>query len=240
LDGQEKGHADPVGGARATIAADDDSSNERSFSDDFSDVERPDSPTAEGEGGPNASTAADGGPEFEGPRDILDIRPFVVVKKPWARIASILVVLLVLLSLFFLLRKKKVKREIIAPLSPYERALKEIEAAHAWIGDASSNRFAVEVSDAVRTYVERTCPVRAIESTTEELTRALRTVQTLDDHCRDDIQRFLEGCDFIKFTGSATTLESREGLYSTAKHFVDTVEQRLRPPLPEPNSEVEA
>jgi hypothetical protein len=173
----------------------------------------------------------------DGPPDILDLRPFAVTDKPWFKSTLLLLSLLILLLLFLLLRKKRVK-VVVASLSPYERAMKEIEAAHAWIGEAQPKRFAVDVSDAVRTYVEHSLRVKAVESTTEELTRILKAVQVLDDRCRDDIQRFLEGCDFIKFTGNTTSMENHEGLYATAKHFVDTVEKLLHPPSPESSAEV--
>ncbi len=155
------------------------------------------------------------------PQDILELRPFVVTPKPWIPYIIGIIVLFLVVLIYLFLRKKKQRAASIIPLSPYERALHEIEATREWIHEAQSKRFASGLSDAIRGYIESVFTIRAIESTTEELLRTIQPLENLDNTLKDELKSFLEGCDLIKFTKQTSSPQGREGLYSAAKQWIN-------------------
>ncbi|HUH05377.1 MAG TPA: hypothetical protein VML75_25445 [Kofleriaceae bacterium] len=98
-----------------------------------------------------------------------------------------------------------------------ERGLPEGEDADAWY---------VELSGAVRLYIEDRYRIRAPELTTEEFLREARRVAALTDEHRALLSSFLADCDRVKFAGHRPASAESQDALETARRFVE--ETRLR------------
>jgi len=140
----------------------------------------------------------------------------------YSSIGSIVIIAVVV---WFLLRKKPVIQ-----LTPYEKALRELEAARALSGNGQHQAFAIFASDAVRHYLENAYQMPAPERTTEEfLLEAARQVW-LKGKLAELLQRFLEFCDLAKFAGQELGEAEREQLLGAAREFLDAAEKLRQPP----------
>jgi len=119
-----------------------------------------------------------------------------------------------------LYRSFRVRRRVAKQRSAYEIAvtrLRDLETKGAPQGD-DADRWFVELSDIVRTYLEGRYEIRAPELTTEEfLLLVAGNARLMPDH-RTLLGGFLERCDRVKFAGhrpdpteSITTLASARG-----------------------------
>jgi hypothetical protein len=152
-------------------------------------------------------------------QDIVDLRPPVI--RPKHGLILLLLALGILPLLLWIFWRRNLKRPpTTLPLSPYERALQTIESSREWIHESHPKRFAILVSDAVRTYLENTFLIRAIESTTEELLHDIGQRDPFDDSFRSQLKEFLEKNDGIKFTKYAPPIDQREFLYTMAKELI--------------------
>lgn len=107
----------------------------------------------------------------------------------------------------------------IAPPDPAVVARGRIEAAREWIGEP--RRYAGEVSDAVRHYLEDRFGLRAPERTTEEFLLDLSRRPTLDPRHQGPLAAFLEQCDLVKFAGWRPGAHELDGLEAAAIWVVD-------------------
>ncbi|MBI5366628.1 MAG: hypothetical protein HZA54_06300, partial [Planctomycetes bacterium] len=97
-------------------------------------------------------------------------------------------------------RRRRAHALTARPLSPSERALRELDALLAR-GPAALDLtgFYVELTAIVRRYIERTRGVRAPEQTTEEFLREIGRHEAFAADERERLQRFLESADLVKF-----------------------------------------
>lgn len=121
-------------------------------------------------------------------------------------------------------RRRKARRQVdayaeaMARLVRLEaRGLPEGEDADAWY---------VELSGAVRTYIEDRYRIRAPELTTEEFLREARRVADLTDEHRAMLSSFLADCDRVKFAGHRPASSESQQALEAARRFVE--ETRLR------------
>ncbi len=85
---------------------------------------------------------------------------------------------------------------------------------------ADIERFYVEVSDVLRTYVEERFGVHAPERTTEEFLRDLDTCDHLLRTQRAELERFLSQCDLVKFAAHVPTESDHLAAWTLAEAFV--------------------
>lgn len=107
----------------------------------------------------------------------------------------------------------------VAPLDPAVVARGRIEAARGWMGEP--RRYAGEVSDAVRHYLEDRFGLKAPEQTTEEFLTDLSRKPALDPRCQGPLAAFLEQCDLVKFAGWRPGAQELDGLEAAAIWVVD-------------------
>jgi hypothetical protein len=103
----------------------------------------------------------------------------------------------------------------------FERALAELEAAHALLLAARGAEFCSVASGVVRRYLERGFAASATPRTTEEFLRSL--AQSADGVLARHAPRlaeFLQQCDVVKFAGVPASPERLESLYQSACTFV--------------------
>ncbi len=116
------------------------------------------------------------------------------------------ILLLLGLILYFVLRKKETQEEIEAKIPPYELALtrlKALDEKQLWQKN-KIKKYYVELTDIVRSYIERELNIPALESTTDEL---METITDFNDSSSLNIpeetvkklQKLLQEADLVKF-----------------------------------------
>src|SRR6185295_4057018 len=99
--------------------------------------------------------------------------------------------------------------------------LERIEKAKAFIDAGKSEEFSVEVSTAVRSYIEEIFKVHAPRKTTEEFLHDLLSDSSsiLSRHATS-LEDFLKHCDLAKFARWSLTREEMEAMSESARRFV--------------------
>ncbi len=111
--------------------------------------------------------------------------------------------------------------ENVAPLSPREMAYLELEAIleQGW-AEQDVKRFYVELTGAVRRYIERTTGILAPEQTTEEFLREIGRRDTFSADERYRLRHFLQSADLVKFAAHQPRTGDVEESFRRAKAFV--------------------
>jgi len=104
---------------------------------------------------------------------------------------------------------------------PYEAALEKLLAAREFLSAEQAHTFSNLVSEAVRSFIEQTFPVRAAHRTTEEFLYDLvvNADSPLAGH-RDTVGEFLDHCDLAKFARWQLTVPQMEAMLESARHFI--------------------
>lgn len=81
--------------------------------------------------------------------------------------------------------------------------------------------FYERLSDCLRHYIEHRFRLRAPERTTEEFLAELKNEEALASEYRNDLKRFLEHCDLVKFARFDPSAEQIEQTLQMVQEFVD-------------------
>ena len=162
--------------------------------------------------------------------DIKDIKePMDVPFNWWAVMKWVLLVLGISALIggigYFLWRKKKEKEGVVFKKKPkipaHEIALKrleEIRAAKLWQNN-QTKEFHVEVTEAMRQYIEDRYQLDALEQTTSEIMDSLKSIH-LSDELRNSIKKTLELADLVKFAKVKPLADENERSLDVAFRFV--------------------
>lgn len=155
----------------------------------------------------------------------------------WGLIVLLLVIGLIL---YFILRDKPTEEELISRIPPFDAAkirLKELDQKEL-LSQNKIKLYYVELTDIVRTFIERELNIPALESTTDEL---LETITDFNSSSNLDIpketllklQTLLKEADLVKFAKSKP-LQNEIALHRVdAEGIIDT----LHPDKVEPKEE---
>lgn len=169
--------------------------------------------------------------------DIRPIKPPVTIRNPWAIAAwaggAVVVLWIIGLLLAWFFRRRAIIKA--TPIPPHVRARDRIDAALLLINDPRA--FCIEVSNAVRVYLEERFNLRAPERTTEEFLRDLQSTNHLSREQKGSLVVFLERCDLVKFAKFEPTEASLRELHESALRLVhetqyDALASTPPPPLP--------
>ncbi len=149
----------------------------------------------------------------------------------WWLLAGLLVLAIIL---YFVLRKKKTIEEIEAAIPPYELALKrlnELDAKQLWQKN-KIKQYYVELTDIVRTYIERELSIPAMESTTVELISTISDFNqssTLDipNEAIDKLNRLLKDADLVKFAKYRPLVNAIELHRQGAREIIDDLKPKI-------------
>jgi len=116
------------------------------------------------------------------------------------------ILLLLALILYFVLRKKKTLEEIEARIPPYQLALnrlKVLDEKQLWQKN-KIKKYYVELTDIVRSYIERELSIPALESTTDELMETISDFNSssslnIPEETIKKLQELLKEADLVKF-----------------------------------------
>ena len=123
---------------------------------------------------------------------------------------GLLVLLLVIgLILYFVLRDKPTEEEIISRIPPFDAAkmrLKELDGKEL-ISKNKIKLYYVELTDIVRTFIERELNIPALESTTDELLETITDFNSssnlnIPKETMSKLQKLLQEADLVKFAKS--------------------------------------
>ena len=134
---------------------------------------------------------------------------------------AILAVLAILVTLVWLARyiARRVKEH---RMSPIERAWVELDRLlkKGLPGRGRYKDFYVELTMVVRRYIQRKYGIKAPHMTTEEFLRAAKP--------SDELRRFLESADMVKFAGVEATPEMADDATDSARAYLKTDETAAR------------
>lgn len=171
------------------------------------------------------------------PQPLRDIRGPIDIESPWTWLWAALALAAVTAGIVLAWRWWRRKQESggtgTPALSPEEAARRRLQAALDWIEDPE--RFAVEVSEAARKYLEDRFGLRAPERTTEEFLAELSGSVALDGRHKELLADFLTRCDLVKFARAVVDRPELEALHRAAVRLVEeTVPSPHGPTAPPP------
>jgi hypothetical protein len=154
--------------------------------------------------------------------DIRDIRDPIHIPYPWLWVVYLLTALLVFCLGYWGYRAWKKRAQKIPVKLSHEIALERLEAARRLMMEAKVKEFSIEVSDAVRVYIEERFQVAAAHRTTEEFLHDLLAngSSPLAPYSQS-LQEFLKFCDLAKFAKWALSGSEMQSMYESAKRLVE-------------------
>lgn len=155
---------------------------------------------------------------------IADIEDVVELKRgfPWIWMSAIAVLICAVVGGAYLLRPKKAQqiRKIYRPA--HEIALEWIRklAEQRLIEQGRIKEFYERLSNCLRHYIENRFSLRAPEQTTEEFLEEIKTSPVLRGEHKEELKRFLEHCDLVKFAKFQPTKEQNDQSLQMAEQFI--------------------
>jgi len=150
--------------------------------------------------------------------------------------ALLLAIIITLIVMY--IRKKKKEAQMSRPLlPPYEEAMEELfklKKQQLW-ESGEVKQYYIRLSDIIRRYIERRFGIEAMESTTNEIVRALKKTDA-EHHARTKLKELLELSDLVKFARLTTIADDNLNSYIMAIDFVEMTRPVIlpnEPPKPE-------
>ena len=160
----------------------------------------------------------------------------------------LLPILLILLALiwYFFIRKKETEEEKIAKIPPFEMAIQklaDLDKKLLWQNNKTKEYYS-ELTDIIRTYIEKELKIPALESTTSELVNDIKKINNsnnldISNKIILKLKDLLKEADLVKFAKSkpyATEIEMHrsyadtilEGLKLVEKEFTEEVVEEVK------------
>lgn len=145
----------------------------------------------------------------------------------WGIIAALLIIGIIL---YYLLRDKPTKEEVIVNIPPFEMAkqrLKELDQKQL-IQNNKIKPYYVELTDILRTFIERELHIPALESTTGELMETITDFNSssklgIPADTLSKLRKLLQEADLVKFAKSKPLLNEIELHRTDAEHIIDVM-----------------
>ncbi len=128
-------------------------------------------------------------------------------------------------------RLRRIQELALAPLPPWEEALKALEALpwREWLEAGQVKRYYYALSEVLKRYIERRFEFDAAEQTTTEMLASMRLHKT---PMRDDVARFFARSDLVKYAKWLPPEEEAQSAIDRVREFV----LRTKPEEPAPES----
>lgn len=141
-------------------------------------------------------------------------------------IAGVLIVFLVLAALFWFFRLRK--KKVLLPFA-HETALADLLRARSLMTPEQALRYADELSDILRRYIEARFRIRSTRQTTKEFFSCLagnpaRTETLLKEH-GDSLKECLGQCDMAKFALCTPDRSSMEKMEHAVQDFIESTRE---------------
>jgi hypothetical protein len=168
--------------------------------------------------------------------DIRPLKPLWNIAQPWIWLWWMVPLLVAAILIYYLWRRRRARPAELTPevvIPPHERAWARLQKALELIGQPKP--FTIEVSDAVRFYLEERFNFRAPERTTEEFLNELQSTPRLSASQKQSLAVFLERCDLVKFARYEPGLSELKQLHEAALQLVrETTPIAVANPAPAP------
>lgn len=154
--------------------------------------------------------------------ELRDIKPPVPLPDYWLWTMAILGIVAACCLFLWWWRKRKRKGTEVVPLPPvppHERAWQKLQAALEFLDQP--HEFCIQVSDAVRWYLEERFGLHAPERTTEEFLNELQFSNQLAREQKVLLAEFLERCDLVKFARYEPGIAELKELHQAALRLVE-------------------
>lgn len=166
--------------------------------------------------------------EGEEPSDIRDIKTPVEIKVNYKKIITWTVIILALVlclvtGIYLYIKYRHVIKSPSPPLPPHVIALRDLDKIRGMPLENGKQikEYYISVSGIVRHYIENRFGFRAPEQTTEEFLASLTVTDNLSQNNKTLLRDFLRHCDMVKFAKYGPTKEEIDGVYDTARRFVE-------------------
>lgn len=143
----------------------------------------------------------------------------------WGLLALLLLIAMIL---YFVLRKKPTEEEIIAKIPPFDLAKQRLQALDdkKLIKHNRIKPYYVELTDIVRTFIEREMNIPALESTTDELMEMITDFNessklNIPKETIVKLKQLLKEADLVKFAKSKPLLNEIELHRNYAENIID-------------------
>src|ERR1041384_7153374 len=151
--------------------------------------------------------------------DIRGLKPIIAPSTPWYAWLLGALALAGLITLVVWLIRRRPAKPAPPPVPPHVRARHRLNRALDLLTDPRA--FCIEVSDALRTYLEERFQLRAPERTTEEFLVELQSSPTLIAGQKQTLAEFLASCDLVKFARHEPTESDLRALHGNALRLVE-------------------
>lgn len=153
--------------------------------------------------------------------------------KNYVWLGLVLLALIIAIILYFVLRKKKEEILIEERIPPYEMAMQRLEkldAKQLWQQD-KIKLYYIELTDIVRTYIERELHIPALESTTDELIETItdfNKISTLNlpKKTIKNLQKLLQEADLVKFAKHKPVTSEIEGHREDTESIINNLKPK--------------
>ena len=155
------------------------------------------------------------------------------------------IAVLLAVILYFIFRKKEKKPKVKVVVAPIQEALlrlKELDEKHL----LEQNKIKIyysELTDIVRTYIEKDINIPALESTTNELIETILDFNAssklgISKETIADLKEILQTADLVKFAKSSPNFEEIKGHRNLSERILQSLKPK-KEPLKEEENEVE-
>ena len=124
----------------------------------------------------------------------------------------------------------------IQKLDPAEKARRRIQEAFSLLSKPAP--YCVEVSGALRVYLEERLALKAPERTTEEFLHEIRWSNRLHADQKERLEKFLELCDLVKFAKQIPDRISLSELGDVATDIIQEIEREERTESPQEEQDI--
>jgi BatD DUF11 like domain len=164
-------------------------------------------------------------------KDIKDIKPPLTLGISWREILPYLLgaiaAILLIWVINYVRKKRKKEEKIYQPQAPSRppheialEALQKLEAEKLW-QQGRIKEYHSRVSDIIRTYIEQTLSINAMEMTTDLILSA-NEIQALSQRNKSELQELLERADLVKFAKFQPLANEHETSMKNAVSFVES------------------
>jgi len=165
-------------------------------------------------------------------QDINDLKPEAKFPNYWLWLIPALVLILaalVYLSLQLYKKLKKIREQALAPLPPWEEALKALDnlPKDEWLAKGFVSKYYYALSEILKRYIERRFEFNAVEQTTTEIVLNLKIYKT---PLRQEFSDFLNRADLVKYAKAVPPDQETAQAMETVRDLIT----RTIPLPPEP------
>jgi oxygen tolerance protein BatD len=179
----------------------------------------------------NPITIGVAGIKVDPSKDIKDIKPPLSLGISWREILPYILgaiaAILLIWAINYIRKKRKKGEKIYQPQVPSPpaheialEALRKLEAEKLW-QQGRVKEYHSRVSDIIRTYIEQTMSINAMEMTTDAILSACE-IKALNQRNTDALQDLLERADLVKFAKYQPLPDEHEASMKGAFSFVES------------------